>query len=588
MTTYLENENHQRSETVWEKQLGMIEVIYEDDQVKALGELLEMGVVLSNKNHLGGIYGRNQVWACQQSAYENLGFLEMLAVYISFVSVNDSQKAYREYGDVLRNFVRKLDHHVDTHHGELQDRDKWLIGIFFEQIRGRLDTLRAEEISGEVAISLENTLINHPEIRPYVAGLVAEMTRSTYLHEKEKAFDCINNGYDPIEAYLFMAEYFDKPGEQDTFFADKAIEVIEKSLARELKMIGRWEDIEEGSKTIIAMCLGKIEESLVVATERGHQEFILSGVSSLVLRFPELQSYLSVNLACKLVQFGNRTVQEVIEGDHVGKLDKHRRYGFLKRLFDGLTTKEQEELLAYIVKDRCPDELDLLRNIYSSEETDKLIEANFIERGERYEIYKCIAKNRFVLELMSLMVGKDKYRFQLGVLLSMLDFNDLPVSLKKKIDPEWVESNQTLKLRKNHWSLCDSAEERMVDAMYTKAILLINGNMLLKLKGKLSALCLRTFTTRKGFTFVEGNWYSPVDEGTRDELKSAYFYGRDTTKILDSSEWVLMRTITGIGDRSSEEMFREIKRIAGKIELSDIGGKYNKKDYRYMVSQEDD
>jgi len=49
-----------------------------------------------------------------------------------------------------------------------------------------------------------------------------------------------------------------------------------------------------------------------------------------------------------------------------------------------------------------------------------------------------------------------------------------------------------------------------------------------------------------------------------------------------------MRTITGIGDRSSEEMFREIKRIAGKIELSDIGGKYNKKDYRYMVSQEDD
>ena len=590
MSPFFRKEGEKRPPAPWETKLVEIEELYKTDEDAALQQLLELGLHIAIRNRLEALYGDSYAWIEQDRAHDCLNFTEMLTVYTSFVAANGCDNAVRVLGDVARNVVKKMD--AEYEEEVLGHTTMWLLGVYFEVLRERLPLMRACEVSSDVGDSLDDMLRNHPELCESAVGLVTDMMHSSYWDEKKAALACVTSGYGTAESFYLISEYFKDPKDNDTFFADAAIEVVEWVLEKELRPLRRKgvnHSLGEEEKVALGTCLDSISKAMEVARERGHQRYILLGLISLKQKFPEIADLITnPALKAELKNVGRKRGIRQQEGLHTGRLNTFRygRYDFLNKLFDGLTTIQQERLIGYLEEQENSDEVEILNDIFGSEETRSLTEVFFLTHGELRNVCKCLFKNRMVLELMALMAGRDEYSFEMGGLLSMMDFSDLPKNLQIKLNPALVESDQDLILKKSHWELCDDAETRMTDAMYNQAVMVVNDTLLMKFKGKLSAICLKTFTTKRGFTFVEKNWYSPVDMRTREKIKDAYYSGQDLAELIDYSEWVLMRAVTTVGDRSEDEFFREVKRIAGKID-SRVGGEYDPTDYRFVVSLED-
>ncbi len=112
-----------------------------------------------------------------------------------------------------------------------------------------------------------------------------------------------------------------------------------------------------------------------------------------------------------------------------------------------------------------------------------------------------------------------------------------------------MSSDIEIKIMPGHqgWGLCEHAESYFYNAIdkwdgKNAAVVLVNGVLLVKFLGKMTALCLQTTTTRNGQTFLEGNFYSPVDEDLRKTLKEAFDSG-EAKIALSRGEWAFMRPL---------------------------------------------
>jgi hypothetical protein len=134
--------------------------------------------------------------------------------------------------------------------------------------------------------------------------------------------------------------------------------------------------------------------------------------------------------------------------------------------------------------------------------------------------------NEVVFDLLSLMLEKpENYRFHLAVILSQISLQGMPKELKSRLEHALGLSDDGLspnhprfkiKLNYEGWWLCGKAEPRLKDSIKRRAVMLVNdGELLVKFTGRLTALCLKTFTTNDGCAFLAGVWYSPIDEEIR-------------------------------------------------------------------------
>jgi len=159
------------------------------------------------------------------------------------------------------------------------------------------------------------------------------------------------------------------------------------------------------------------------------------------------------------------------------------------------------------------------------------------------------------------VLKNDKVNFglQLATLLSLNKYSELPEDIQDIIKPKF--KNQETKILPKHleWYLCDDAEARLFESMASNAVVLVNESLLVKFSGKLSALCTKTFTNNEGYTFLEGNWYSPIDIESRQVIKDAYTKG--IAKIdVDNSNWAIMRYVTNINNLSANTVLYTTKK----------------------------
>jgi len=148
-----------------------------------------------------------------------------------------------------------------------------------------------------------------------------------------------------------------------------------------------------------------------------------------------------------------------------------------------------------------------------------------------------------ISELIALAVKNiEKYRFQIGVLLSLVPFSDLPPETRIALRPVVSSLEQTIKPGHTGWYLCPEAEKRLVDSLADDAVVLVNDSILIKMAGKFSGLCVKNYKTKDGFVFVEGAWYSPSDAVSRRDIREANDRGQARVEI-DGGEWSLMRAI---------------------------------------------
>lgn len=172
-----------------------------------------------------------------------------------------------------------------------------------------------------------------------------------------------------------------------------------------------------------------------------------------------------------------------------------------------------------------------------------------------------ILRHPALIEHLSVLLDEpDQYRFQIGVLLALITKSQLPHHIQERIQSQTVNEDMKLRVGFLRWSLCDDAEYRFMESFMKKTFVVVNQHFIVKMIGRMSALCLNTCTTPDGNTFYAGNWYSLIDEGSRNHIRRIYDQGIHQT-TLASSHWGLMRTFGRLGYKEPEDVIQEVKAI---------------------------
>ena len=297
-------------------------------------------------------------------------------------------------------------------------------------------------------------------------------------------------------------------------------------------------EISEGEKSAIRLFFSAIEHALPELRKRGHIVLVKKGLLILLAKHPELEE-----LASNLMSATQSVVYDVVydkenlndrKEKDAGKLeefpnDKREsvpelgKLKFLEAIFSYLAEPEQKDILKRLKDELNPTQVDILNEIFSSRSTED--NSRLFGRYVTKET-SSLMSTQIVLELINIMFHKpEHFRFQLGALLSIVEFSRLPAETKIKLKP--TISSLELKIKPGHrgWWLCSEAEPRLAESMSHEAVVLVNGALLMKFVGKFSGLCVKNYITKDGFSFVEGNWYAPTDDTSRKVIRSAYNAG---------------------------------------------------------------
>ncbi|MCB9800964.1 MAG: hypothetical protein H6773_02175 [Pseudomonadales bacterium] len=106
-------------------------------------------------------------------------------------------------------------------------------------------------------------------------------------------------------------------------------------------------------------------------------------------------------------------------------------------------------------------------------------------------------------------------------------------------DQQGENDSDVVDYKYENWFLCEESESRLETSISERACVLVNGKLLVKFVGRISALCLESFSVG-GSTFVAGHWYCPVSDWTVDSLKQSFAVGEFRFKG-SVGRWAYMR-----------------------------------------------
>jgi hypothetical protein len=322
----------------------------------------------------------------------------------------------------------------------------------------------------------------------------------------------------------------------------------------------------------------------------GRETSIRSSLHSLVNQNPEIR-----NLASELLEkigkevneaFIERVstyvpstpvaqVNEVIEQGEDNVVEVYNsigRYSGIKRVLQSLPEDARSEITTklntLLARDTMANtRLAVLEKILNAVSADNLqLEDVLLRQNLSLNQIPEILSNSVVTMLIEIMADdSDKYKFQLGVLLSQVTIEKLPESLIAKLKP--VIANLELHIRVGYetWWLCGQAEPRLIESIRDRAAVLVDGFMLLKFSGKFSGLCIQTTTLANGQLFIEGNWYSPIG-GLRDQIRQEFDSGNAKITV-STGEWAMIRPVANDGTNgfAANEIIEQARTYASSI-----------------------
>lgn len=148
-------------------------------------------------------------------------------------------------------------------------------------------------------------------------------------------------------------------------------------------------------------------------------------------------------------------------------------------------------------------------------------------------------KRGFLHELLLEYSGRPRFPLRLAVLISELNFYQLPEEFdefKSLFEPHYLGTDDKTTIGTNYF-LCAHNEALMRNEEMLRRTCFINDVFYYKTFYKSAALCLQNAVSKDGAMFVKGVWYSPVigEEllPSRDEIKQ--YYGTNLT--VDGITW---------------------------------------------------
>lgn len=157
----------------------------------------------------------------------------------------------------------------------------------------------------------------------------------------------------------------------------------------------------------------------------------------------------------------------------------------------------------------------------------------------------------------------DDFRFQLGVLLSQVPYDQLSSRLKSNLSIQY-ESTPLAMIPfhpKYNWSLCAEGDQMLDASLTTGQALVINKNLLMKGISRPSVLCLNSFATENG-TCLAGGWYAFENEAeVIEELRHIPRSGRKNGEVT-SGTLVFLKDLRGDESKTRAERLADARAFA--------------------------
>lgn len=182
----------------------------------------------------------------------------------------------------------------------------------------------------------------------------------------------------------------------------------------------------------------------------------------------------------------------------------------------------------------------LFGNAGSVEELTVLMETYRLKTGQLASFLEAAGENPSLLDpYLVKPVGANRYK--LGLIAGNSPLGDTS-PIRAKFNPVRQDGvNFQVTNTYGDWMLCPTAEDLMMKSLKNKAVVLVNASILMKFVGKLTGLCTESFSTRKA-TFLEGNWYSPVDPESREAIRQAFDRGEPRVNLAEGL-WIILRSV---------------------------------------------
>lgn len=183
----------------------------------------------------------------------------------------------------------------------------------------------------------------------------------------------------------------------------------------------------------------------------------------------------------------------------------------------------------------------LLRNARDAEELAGLMGEYRLGEGHLRSFLEDIRHNPSLLDpYLARPIGANRYKLGLVAAGSFPLSDTSPIGAK--FNPDKQEGvNFQVTSSHDDWMLCPTAEDLMQESLRNQAVVLVNGALLMKFTGKLTGLCTRSFSTT-GATFLEGNWYSPVDPESRETIRQVFDRGEPRVSLTEGL-WIILRSV---------------------------------------------
>lgn len=176
--------------------------------------------------------------------------------------------------------------------------------------------------------------------------------------------------------------------------------------------------------------------------------------------------------------------------------------------------------------------------------------------------------DQIIEEIITLMTkANDTYRLQIGMICAAVPLDTMAPRFQEIFEEKYhpLETDNEFELTPfyKRWELCNESEDEMHAAIQKNGVIAIDDHLLLKMKGRMTALCTESFTTKEGKLFIAGNWYSPTKKNAtaRETIKVDFFDNKGRTSGKGTS-WAIMRDSNF--EQSNDKALEELQNIVAQ------------------------
>jgi hypothetical protein len=407
---------------------------------------------------------------------------------------------------------------------------------------------KTEEETVSAAISL---LAKNPELADHATELIRKLFENDYdlAHKLELVRDALPlphaiNALKIVENNTSAASY-----------APLLIDYVGKAYERELK--GKQFNIRENQHILSATNSFLLRMGSILEKHPGSYEKYKSHVFNFIARNPELSSQFTVvlekiGLPGDLLQIDAKNIDpkdllnSIKNNDFLPLIKSISSLRTISDLFSSLNPDINRDLFEKLLPKVFKGDVkktELLRIITSNVES-RYLGTDMENAGIKIEELPQLLDDETILGIVDVMLDDPKsYRFELAQILSQIPIEKIPESMVAKLNPIAIDLELEIRPSQDGLYICSTGEPRMAEAMSKNAVVIVNGEIMVKMIGKMTGVLLDNVTTKDGVVLPKGMFYSPIDGKTRMAIKEAFDQGKSRVD-LDRGQWAIMRPIS--------------------------------------------